>query len=35
METPKTDWVDNDLVVVQIDFQRIELNIAYLKYLLR
>jgi len=33
-EEPKTDWEDSD-VVTRYDFQRIEQNIEYLKYLLR
>lgn len=33
-ETPKIDWTDN-LIVTRLDFQRIEQNIAYLKYLVR
>jgi hypothetical protein len=33
-ETPKTDWTDSDLVT-RLDFQRIEKNIEYLKYLVR
>jgi len=33
-EEPKTDWTDAD-VVTRYDFQRLESNIEYLKYLLR
>ena len=33
-QEPKTNWTDADIVSVE-DFQRIETNIEYLKYLLR
>jgi len=33
-ETPKTNWTNAD-VVSRLDFQRIEKNIEYLKYLVR
>lgn len=34
-ETPKTDWKNSDAVNFETTFQRIESNIAYLKYLVR
>lgn len=34
-ETPKTDWKKADPVRFGVDFNRIENNIAWLKYLLR
>jgi hypothetical protein len=34
-ETPKTDWKNSDAVNFETTFQRIEGNIAYLKFLLR